>query len=197
MQSNIICWGAAVVKTQQPILGVIFVAISETHCLKTNFNVKKWHFSQYWYVLRISRRPNQFLWLVEGQNFSKKFRKKSLSSCYGYIDLIEVKTFAARERGLLSLRDQQCSSSVDFQKILENYKDRDQSTSIWHKIGNFKISINFFIVQWCQTWFNLTILTLRGIFKDIWHNYTHFKYWIGIILCLFWYIVSNYLKWRF
>ena len=64
------------------------------------------------------------------KNFPKKGRKKSLSSCYGYMDLIEVEIFAARERGVLSLRDQQCSYSADLQNFLENYKDRAGSTSI-------------------------------------------------------------------
>ena len=56
-----ISWGAVVVKTQQQILGVIFVAISEMNYPETNFNEKYGHFSQYWYFFRISRQPNQFL----------------------------------------------------------------------------------------------------------------------------------------
>ena len=92
---------------------------------------------------------------------------KSLSSCYGYNDLIEVQIFAARERGVLSLQDQQCSYSADLQNFLENYKDRAGSISIWHKIGNFKIPLNFFIVQLCQMWLYATVLTLRGILKDV------------------------------
>ena len=69
---------------------------------------------------------------------------KSLSSCYGYNDLIEVQIFAARERGVLSLQDQQCSYSADLRNFLENYKDRAGSTSIRQKIGNSKISPIFF-----------------------------------------------------
>ena len=91
----------------------------------------------------VANRINFYDW-SKVKNFPKKGRKKSLSSCYGYMDLIEVEIFAARERSVLSLQDQQCSYSADLQNFLENYKDRAGSISIWHKIGNFKIPLNFF-----------------------------------------------------
>ena len=144
----------------------------------------------------VANRINLYDW-SKVKNFPKITRKKSLSSCYGYIDLIEVKIFAARERGVLSLRDQQCSYSANLQNILEIYKDRAQSTSIWHKIGNFKISLNFFCRPMMSNVVIFDSIDSKGLFKDVWHNYTHFKYRIGVLLGLFWYIVSNYLKWHF
>ena len=77
----------------------------------------------------VANRINFYDW-SKVKNFPKKGSKKSLSSCYGYIDLIEVEFFAARERGVLFLQDQHCSYSADLQNFLENYKDRAGSTSI-------------------------------------------------------------------
>ena len=144
--------------------------------------------------------PINFYDWLKVKNFPKRAfftRKKSLSSCYGYIDLIKVKNFCCTwKRCSFSTKSavQLFCGSSEFSRKLQRPSWVHLNLTQNRELQNLT---KFFYRPMMSNVVIFDSIDSKGLFKDVWHNYTHFKYRIGVLLCLFWYIVSNYLKWHF